>query len=114
MANNEEKFCKHCGKNFLFFLQSDFIWYCDECDNPFDSNPVMDMDSNEYLKALEEFEEENGEAVYCKHCGNFITLDEALNEDICPICGDEIDSEQLEDKGYTYDEDKGLWIKDNE
>ena len=113
MANNEERFCNHCGSETLFFLESDLIWYCDECGNPFDSEPVMDMDSDEYQDALEEFEEEFGEAIYCRHCGNFITVEDALEDEICGICGEQIDEEQLENKGYSYDEEAG-WIKDEE
>lgn len=75
MANNEERFCKHCNRERLFFLGSDLIWYCDEC-------------------------------------GNFVSIKEALEWENCPICGEELDMEQLEKKGYAYDEAKGEWMKE--
>lgn len=111
MANNKECFCNHCNKETTFYLESDLIWYCDECDNPLDSFPIMDDDELE--SELVEFEENYGEAVYCRTCGNFVLLEDILNEPICPYCTDELDIE-LERKGYTYDSDSDSYIKDRE
>lgn len=37
MADNQEMYCRHCGKNTLFTLESDRLWYCDECENIYES-----------------------------------------------------------------------------
>lgn len=102
MANNEERYCEHCKRNTLFFWESDLIWYCDECGNPFGSHPLIR--DKELEEALDEFEEEFGPAVYCETCGNFVCVDEILEESICPYCADTLDME-LERKGYVYDDE---------
>lgn len=114
MTNNEEKYCNHCKRETTFFLESDFIWYCGECEKPYGSVPIMDMETPEFQEAKEEFEEENGDSVYCTMCGNFITINEALKNEVCPICGEDIDPTQLEDKGYSYDENSEKWIENED
>jgi len=71
------------------------------------------MGTPEFLEMLEEFEEENGPAVYCHDCGNFHTVEEILHStlNICPISGDELDEgiiEQMNNKGYSLN-DNGEW-----
>jgi ribosomal protein L37AE/L43A len=114
MANNEERYCNHCERETTFYLGSDLIWECDDCGNPFGSQPIMDTDSQEFEDALEEFEEENGESIYCTNCGNFSTIKESLENEVCPICAEELDEAQLENKGYEFDEKKAEWFKAEE
>ena len=110
MANNEERFCNHCKKETTFYQESDLIWYCDECENPYGSEPLSDMNSDEFNENLEAFEEENGPSIYCKICGNFIPIESILSTDCCPVCSEEIDESQMEEKGYELNDDCE-WVK---
>lgn len=105
MANTKEAFCKVCNDQRDFFLESDFLWHCDECENVEDANSGFE-DEEEYLEALEAFEDEYGEAVYCKSCKNFNVLENILEEGVCKVCFDELGS-VLEVKGYSYCDEKG-------
>lgn len=107
MANNEERYCEHCGRNTIFFLESDLIWYCDDCGNPYGSHPLIR--DEELEDELEEFEEENGPAVYCETCGNFVCVEDILEDAICPYCADDLDRE-LENKGYVYDDNLEIYV----
>lgn len=109
MANNEERFCNICNRETLFTLGSDMLWYCDECDNVFESNHTMCEEDIDEL--LLEFEEENGESVLCKSCNNFVVVESVLEEGICYICQNDLDDE-LTEKGYIYNEEEGTYYKD--
>ena len=111
MANNEERFCEHCNKNTTFFLESDLIWYCDECGKPFGSYPLIK--DEELEDALEEFEEHYGPAVYCGTCGNFVCVEDMIEDAICPYCAEELDLE-LEEKGYLFDEETEVYRLDDQ
>lgn len=102
MANNEERYCKVCGRTTLFFLESDLLWYCDECDNVFGTNDTVEESD------FDEFEDEKGESLVCPSCKNFVAVKDVLGDGMCPICLEELDNE-LEAKGYTYDESKGIY-----
>ncbi|MBR3771847.1 MAG: hypothetical protein IKL07_06225 [Clostridium sp.] len=111
MPNNEERFCEHCNKKTTFFWESDLIWYCDECGKPFGSYPLIREEELE--DALEEFEEHYGSAVYCGTCGNFVCVEDIIEDAICPYCADELDLE-LENKGYIYDEEAEVYRLDDQ
>lgn len=106
MVNNEERFCKVCGRITLFFLQSDLLWYCDECDNVWGTNNAIKKSD------FSELEDENGESLICPSCNNFLTVEDVLEDGMCPICLKELEHE-LEEKGYTYDEEKEIYCKQN-
>lgn len=108
MTNNEERFCNICNKYTLFILESDLLWYCDECDSVFGSNSTWDKD--ELDEAIKEFESDNGDAILCSHCNNLVAIKKVLDDGICLICGEEVD-EELEKRGYIYDEDKESYCK---
>ena len=109
MTNNKASYCKVCGKETTFCLESDMLWYCDECEYVEDANIGFENDE-EFQEKLEEFEIENGEAIYCKHCNNFCILKDVLENGSCPICSEELESE-LDKKGYAYCEDSGKYCK---
>lgn len=90
MANNQEMFCNHCRRNTTFFLESDLLWYCDECGNVQDSIPLEDID--------EEYEEYDitGEVIRCSFCHNLVEISELEEGRLCPICFEDL-SEQLEE-----------------
>lgn len=106
MANNEERFCEVCGRTTLFCLQSDLLWYCDECDNVWGTNNIVE-DAD-----FAELEDEEGIFLKCPLCNNFITIEDILDDGMCPICFEELDYE-LETRGYIYDEEKEIYCKEN-
>lgn len=94
MPNNQEFYCKHCGKETLFFLESDMLWYCDECGHVLDSIP-----DDEH-----EFEDEvDLPVVRCSSCNNLVRVDEIVDGQYCPICYEDL-SEELEEV-YEENED---------
>ena len=111
MANNEELYCNHCRKVTTFFLESDLIWYCDECDKPLHSYPILETDEIE--EELQEFEEEYGLAVYCATCGNFVLIEDIDETQICPFCADDI-TPALEKHNLYYDEEKACIVENIE
>lgn len=110
MANNEDRYCNHCKRETTFYQESDMLWYCDECENPYGSEPLLDINSDEFEELLEEFEENNGPSIYCKNCGKFITIESAISDNCCSTCGEEIDESQMENNGYVLD-DNCEWVK---
>lgn len=110
MPNNEERFCEHCKRETTFFLESDLIWYCDDCGKPFGSFPLLYDEELEV--ALDEFEEEFGPAIYCASCGNFVLVEEIIEDAICPYCAEILESE-LEDKGFVYDDNVEMYVFDD-
>lgn len=106
MANNQEFFCNHCKKTTLFFLESDLLWYCDECDNVLDSIPAEDIE-DEYEEELIEQASENDEVIFrCPHCRKLVSLDTLEDGYLCPVCFDDL-SDRVDSLGYEYDEESG-------
>lgn len=87
MPNNQEFYCKHCGKETLFFLESDMLWYCNECDNVLDSVPEGEMGFENELDLP---------VVRCPFCNNLVQVDEVLEGQYCPICFEDL-AEELEE-----------------
>ena len=111
MANNEQMYCNICKRETTFFLESDLLWYCNDCDQVRGSYPILrDEDIKE---ELEEFEDENGESVYCKSCGNFNVIVDIIEDNLCENCMEEL-CIQLEKKGYIFDEERDRYIKEIE
>lgn len=90
MTNNQEMFCRHCRRITMFTLESDLLWYCDECGNVFDSIPDG-FDEDDI------WEEIIGEVIKCPFCNNLIEVEKLEDGYLCPIC-----FEDLSD--YFYDE----------
>lgn len=86
MANNQEFYCNHCKKETLFFLESDLLWYCDECGNVLNSTVDDDMEL--------EFEEYEDMAklpvIRCPFCNSLVRIDEVENGRYCPICYEDL------------------------
>lgn len=90
MANSEEMFCNHCRRNTTFFLESDLLWYCDECGNVHGSIPLEDIED-------EEFDEDIvGEVIRCSFCHNLVEVAELEDGFLCPVCFEDL-SNQLEE-----------------
>lgn len=125
MANNREMYCEHCRRHTLFFLESDMLWYCDECDHVYGSIPddedfwdedFADDEDDEAFEEEdlwgdenddEELEDEdfwdddfvdgdNTEVIKCRNCNNLIAMDELVDGYLCPVCFDDLSS-KLED-----------------
>lgn len=51
MVNNRVMYCTYCKRATLFILESDLLWYCDECGNLAENQPYdeeeEDFDSKE-------------------------------------------------------------------
>lgn len=103
MANCEEFFCNHCKRETMFFLQSDLLWYCDECENVLGSWPIE-----------EEFEEvdieEDVVVIKCPNCNNLVNVDELEGDYLCPICFEDL-GYTMEKMGYFYDEELDKYIR---
>lgn len=100
MTNNEERYCKVCGRETLFFLDSDLLWYCDECGSVFGANPKINQeDMDDYF-----LEDNDEETLICKTCYNIILIEDVLEEGLCPICFNDLDME-LSEKGYILGDD---------
>lgn len=99
MVNNQEMYCAHCKRTTLFFLESDLLWYCDECGNvaesqPYDENEEEDFDSRE--------EDEEEEMIHCPFCNNLVSIASLADGDMCPICYEDLSGE-LEKRGYDLE-----------
>ncbi len=90
MANNREMYCRHCGKNTLFILESDRLWYCDECENVYGSIPDDEIEDEDF------WDEEVGDVIRCPFCNNLIETEELVDECLCPICFEDL-SDKLEE-----------------
>lgn len=76
MVSIREMYCAHCKRIMLFFLESDGLWYCDECGN------VADSEENEEEIDLEEDEE----IIRCPFCDSLVSVDFWASEGKCPFC----------------------------
>lgn len=95
MVNNREMYCEHCKRTTLFFLESDLLWYCDECGNVAESHPYDESEEEEF----ESREEEEEEMIRCPFCNNLIIIESLTDGVICPVCYEDLSGE-LESKGY--------------
>lgn len=102
MVNNQELYCNVCRGERTFYLRSDLLWYCDDCEKTFGTNP--DYESDEEL--LEGFTTDNGALIYCQNCGNLTALKIVLENGLCPVCWEELYKE-LSKIGYAYNEESG-------
>lgn len=97
MVNNQEFFCNHCRRNTTFYLESDLLWYCDECGNVLHSIPdEIEEDDDEYF--MDEMEQE---VIKCPFCNNLIAEDELEDGYLCPICYEDLSGkiDEIEDDG---------------
>lgn len=92
MVNNQEMYCRHCKKNTLFYLDSDMLWYCDECENVYDSIPDDEINDEDY-----EYDE-IGEVIRCPYCNNLIETEDLVDGELCPVCFEDL-SDRLEEDG---------------
>lgn len=90
MVNNQEMYCKHCGRNTTFYLESDLLWYCDECENVYGSIPVGDIEDEMYDEDM------IGVVIRCPYCHNLVEIDELEDGYMCPICFEDL-SGQIEE-----------------
>lgn len=82
MSNNQEFFCNHCNRNTIFFLESDMLWYCDDCGNVLDSLPMeSELEEDDTL-----IENEQSLVIRCKGCNNVISVDSLVEDTLCPVC----------------------------
>ena len=103
MANYEDYFCNHCKCTTTFSLQSDLLWYCDECDNVLGSCPDDDTDDFD-------FEEINTEFVKCPVCNRLVNIGNLDEEYLCLNCATFL-GDEIEKKGYSYDDELGKYVK---
>ena len=96
MANCEEFYCNHCKCETVFYLQSDLLWYCDQCGNVLDSKPIENEEDEL------EFYEDGTEIIRCPECGNLLDLNELEGDCLCPICYEDMESE-IEKRGFVFD-----------
>lgn len=87
MADYRGLYCRHCRKHTLFFMESDLLWYCDECGNVYDSIPADEMDDEAYG------DYEIGEIIRCPLCNNLIETDELVDGCLCPVCFEDLSKE---------------------
>lgn len=102
MVNNQEFFCSYCKKKTLFFLESDFVWYCDECDNPLDDSveeiteDTIDFDEMDWVEEFENSDFEKGEKIVrCPYCEEVIAVNELVENNLCPFCLERIAENML-------------------
>lgn len=107
MANCKYLFCGHCKCETLFILQSDLLWYCDECDNVSGSYPKDEIDD---LYCDEDFTLDDVDIIRCPECGKFINVYGLDNDYLCPDCFEDLGSE-LEKIGYVYNEEYDTYFK---
>lgn len=102
MVNNREEYCNICKKNTMFFLESDLLWYCDECGNVEGAIPFSDEEDENYSMTdsdEEDFYEisdgdENSIIIRCPTCNNWIQFNMDDEEDVfCPICYEDLSGE---------------------
>lgn len=133
MANNQEFFCNHCKKATLFFLESDLLWYCDECGHVLYSKPSRHRksmwdtwDIEDDMAGQYDFEEEGSsgleddleedddemeydiedeDLIFCPHCNNLIDKETLVDGYLCPIC-----FEELSDDEDYFGEDEEEWL----
>lgn len=91
MANNQEMYCRHCRRYTLFFLESDLLWYCDECGNVYDSIPDDEIDDED----LDDYEV--GEVIRCPLCNNLIETDDLVDGYLCPVCFEDLSGDLDDD-----------------
>lgn len=89
MANTQEMFCNYCKRETTFFLDSDMLWYCDECGNVHGSIPLEDID-DEYDNC------DSDDVIRCPLCHNLVNISELEDGYLCPICFEDL-SDKLED-----------------
>lgn len=89
MSNNREFYCKHCGKETLFFQEPDMLWYCDECEEVLDSIPHSEDDELE----LDFCDELDFPVVRCPSCNNLVSSEDVVDGQHCPICYEDLSSE---------------------
>lgn len=86
MVNNQVFYCNHCKRNTTFYLESDLLWYCDDCGNVLDSIPdEIDEEDDEYF-----MDEADQEIIKCPFCNNLVSMDELEDECLCPICYEDL------------------------
>ena len=104
MANCEDYFCNHCKCETMFFLQSDLLWHCDECGNVLGSWPDDDIEDFD-------LEEIDVGIIRCPECNNLVNIDELEEDYLCPICFEFL-GDEMEKKGYSYDEILDKYVRD--
>ena len=104
MANCKEYFCNHCKCETMFFLQSDLLWYCDECENVLGSCTDDNIDDFD-------FEEGDAELIKCPDCSHLVNIDKLDKNYSCPICFEFL-GDEIERKGYSYDDESEKYVKD--
>lgn len=85
----------------MFFLRSDLLWYCDDCENVLGSRP----DDN-----IEDLEESDAEIIRCPECNNLVDIENLEEDYLCPICGEFL-GDEMEKIGYTYNEELEKYVK---
>lgn len=98
MANCEDFFCNHCKRETMFFLQSDLLWYCDECGNVLGSWPDDEVEDTFWESDEDEI------IVKCPSCNNIVNIDSLEGDYLCPVCFESL-GDELEKLGYIYDEE---------
>lgn len=99
MANYQEMYCNHCKRNTTFYLESDLLWYCDECGNVYDSIPIEDIEDEE------DWEDTIGDVIRCPFCHNLIEVDELEDGYMCPVCFEELTNQLEELEEDDWDEE---------
>lgn len=96
MSNNREIYCKHCGKETLFFEDSDMHWYCDECEEVLDSIPQGEDDELDLDCELDFCDELDFPVVRCPSCNNLVSAEDVVDGQYCPICYEDLSKELAE------------------
>lgn len=95
MANNREMYCEHCGRDTLFFQESDMLWYCDECDHVYGSIP----DDDDFWD--DDFADDDDEELD----GEKFDDDDFWDDDFADADDDELDDDDFWDDDFANWED---------
>lgn len=100
MANNREMYCEHCGRDTLFFQESDMLWYCDECDHVYGSIP----DDDDFWD--DDFADDDDEELD----GEKFDDDDFWDDDFADADDDELDDDDFRDDDFANGEDGDVLI----